>query len=430
MLLKEEMSLIHEVVDQAQHGDDARMDDMRRRTEEIHKEQEEQRQAVVAAKRMQQYLAQCPEIRQKLWKRSTIEAKQCNLAQMADNEAKREAQRELDHLWHELMLKEVEAKKQREIEDLKKRHLREKDALETLAKQVAGKLALEEQKKQARKEDEKFLEELWETLRQEELRKLEKEREDREKLKADLQEQILEANRRLAEQVRHEKEIDKLWQIIAAEEIAKEQSTIKETSAALRKELLAYLEYLEELRREEVKRNMEVDRIIEESVKDAASRRDLAVRKFKEARKRMMEDVMHGREQQLRIKCEREQEEMRQLQLEKEQMEAEIELQAKLAVYDKEERKKRMLCYRKDLECQWKCAEDIRRREIEEEKQRRLEEKKREEEYQKLTVELLNASENVIPHPFKILLKECAARYAAEKEGQCYCPPPLPGESN
>ncbi|XP_017789544.1 PREDICTED: vicilin-like seed storage protein At2g18540 [Habropoda laboriosa] len=409
VLLKEEVNLIREVVDQAQHGDDARMDDMRRRTEEIHKEREEQRLSVVAAKRMQQYLAQYPEIRQKLSKISTVEAKQGNLAQMADNEAKRQAERELDHLWHDLMLKEVEAKKQREIEDAKRRCLLEKDTVDTLAKQVAGKLALEEQKKQVRKEDEKFLEELWETLREEELKKLEEERENRERLKADLQEQILLANRRLAEQARHEKEMDSLRQSIAAEELAKEQSSIKETSAALRKELLAYLGYLEELRREEARRNLEVDRIIAESTKDAEGRRDLAVQKFKEVRKRMAEDVVQGREQQLRMKCERERE---------------------LAAYSKEERKNRMLSYRKDLEDQWKQAEDVRRREAEREEERRLEEKRREEEYEKLTEELLHASEDITPHPFKILLRECAARYAAEKEGLCYCPPPLSGDSN
>ncbi|KOC65705.1 hypothetical protein WH47_10167 [Habropoda laboriosa] len=105
-------------------------------------------------------------------------------------------------------------------------------------------------------------------------------------------------------------------------------------------------------------------------------------------------------------------------------------VQQELAAYSKEERKNRMLSYRKDLEDQWKQAEDVRRREAEREEERRLEEKRREEEYEKLTEELLHASEDITPHPFKILLRECAARYAAEKEGLCYCPPPLSGDSN
>nr|XP_033204181.1 trichohyalin-like [Bombus vancouverensis nearcticus] len=425
LLLKEEMGLIHEVIYQAQHGDDARMDDMRRSIEEIRKEEEEKRLAVVAAKRMQQYIAQCPEIRNSRSKKSVIDAKQGNLAQMAANEAKRQADKELDNLWHQLMLKEVEAKKQREVEEAKRRCLTEQVNMTILANQVAGKLALEEQKKQIHMEDREHMQRLIEKLREEELEKLEKERQKREELKKDLQEQILVAKRKLAEQARHEAEMDRLRGIIAAEELAKEQSAIKESSAALRRELLAYIEYLEDLRKEEARRNLEVDKIIEKSMQDTACKRNLAVQKFKEARMKILQDVLRGREEQLRLKCENDKKEMEARQLEKEMLEKQIESEAKLTAYARKEKMEKMLSYRKDLEEQWKRAEDAKRREAEEDKKMYLEEIKRQEEYQKLTEELLEASDNVTPHPFKILLKECAARYAAEKEGQCYCPPPL-----
>ncbi|XP_033299468.1 trichoplein keratin filament-binding protein-like [Bombus bifarius] len=425
LLLKEEMGLIHEVIYQAQHGDDARMDDMRRSIEEIRKEEEEKRLAVVAAKRMQQYIAQCPEIRNSRTKKSVIDAKQGNLAQMAANEAKRQADKELDNLWHQLMLKEVEAKKQREVEEAKRRCLTEQVNMTILANQVAGKLALEEQKKQIHMEDREHMQRLIEELREEELEKLEKERQKREELKKDLQEQILVAKRKLAEQARHEAEMDRLRGIIAAEELAKEQSAIKESSAALRRELLAYIEYLEDLRKEEARRNLEVDKIIEKSMQDTACKRNLAVQKFKEARMKILQDVLRGREEQLRLKCENDKKEMEARQLEKEMLEKQIESEAKLTAYARKEKMEKMLSYRKDLEEQWKRAEDAKRREAEEDKKMYLEEIKRQEEYQKLTEELLEASDNVTPHPFKILLKECAARYAAEKEGQCYCPPPL-----
>ncbi|XP_076246468.1 uncharacterized protein LOC143186644 [Calliopsis andreniformis] len=428
ILLREEMGLTREVVDQAQHGDDARMDEMRQRKEELHKEQEEQRLALVAAKRMQQYLAQVPEIRQKLVKKSTVEAKLGNLAQMADNEAKRQADKELDRLWHELMLKDVEAKKEREVEEAKKRCLVQQETLTTLAKQMAGKLALEEQKKQLLKEDMEYMEQVREMLRKEELERLEKERQNRENLKRDLQEQILLAKRRLAEQAQKEKEMEQLQLILDAQEMAKEQSKIQETSAALRRELLAYLQYLEDLRKEEVRRNVEVDRIVEQAMKDASLRRDLAVKEFKEARQRGLQEVLRGLEEQLRLKSEKEKEELEQRRLEKEALEKEMELEAKLAANAKEEAKCRRLCYRKELEEQWKLADEARRQAAGEDEKFRLEEEKRQEEYQKLTEELLKASENITPHPFKILLKECAARYAAEKEGHCYCPPPLNGE--
>lgn len=428
LLLKEEMGLIHEVIHQAQHGDDARMDDMRQRIEEIQREEEEKRLALVAAKRVQQRVAQLPEIRERLSKKSVIDAKLVNLAQMADNEAKRQADRELDNLWHQLMLKEVEAKEQRDVEEAKRRCLTEQANMTILANQVAGKLALEEQKKQIHVEDREHMQRLLEKLRQEDLENVERERRKREELKKDLQEQILMAKRKLAEQARHEAEMDRLRGTIAAEELAKERSAIKESSAVLRKELLAYIEYLEDLRKEEARRNAEVDKIIEKSLQDAASKRSLAVQKFKEARRKILDDVLRGREEQLRMKNENEKKEMEARRLEKETLEKEIESEAKLTAYVKKEKKEKMLCYRKDLEEQWQRAEDAKRREAEEEKKMYLEELKRQEEYEKLTEELLEASEIVVPHPFKILLKECAARYAAEKEGQCYCPPPLDEE--
>ncbi|XP_054014712.1 trichohyalin-like [Hylaeus anthracinus] len=428
LLLGEQMGLIREVVEQAQHGDDDRMDEVRRKIAEIRRKQEEQRLALVAAKRKQQHIAQCPDLREKMAKKYTVEAKEINLAQMEDNVTKKRAEEEMERLWHDLMLKDIEAKKEHEVEMAKKRCLLDQEVVATLATQIAGKLALEEQKKQVQKEDREYLDDLLQTIRREELENLEKERRKRENLKKDLQEQILIAKRQLAERARREAEIDKMRQTIADEELAKERSNIKETSAALRKELLAYLCYLEDLRKDEAKRNIEIDLVVESAMKEARAKRDLGQKKFREAKERGLRECLRGREEQLRQKCEKQREEQERIRLEKEAMEKEIELEAKLAARAKEEEKKRRLCYKKELEEQWRYADDARRRELEEEEKRRLEESKRQEEYQRLTEELLTASENITPHPFKILLKEYEARYAAEKAGHCYCPPSLHAE--
>lgn len=425
VLLREEMSLTREVVEQAQHGDDARMDEMRERSEDLRRHQEEQRLEVVAAKRMQQYLAQCPDIRAKLVKKSLMEAKLGNLAQMADNEAIRRGEKALDKLWQEVMSKELEAEDEKEREKERKRCLLRQEAIADLAMQMAEKLALEEQKKQELREDREALARLLETVRQEELKNLEKERQNRKNLKKDLQEQVLKANRRLAAQAQRETEMDRLRQTIAAEELAKEKSSIRETSAALRQELLAYLQYLENIRKEEARRELEVDRIVEQSLKDANAIRDLARKKAKEARQSNLQAVIRGREEQLRLKCEKEKEELEQRRLENAAFDREMELEAKLAALAKEEARNRMLSYRKDLEDQRKRVDELRQREAEENKKLQLEELKQQEEYKRLTEKLLEASEDITPHPFKILLRECAARYAAEKEGHCYCPPPV-----
>lgn len=428
VLLREQMSLTREVVDQAQHGGDARLDEMRARTEQLRKQQEEQRLALVAAKRMQQYLARCPEIRGQMAKKYTAEVKEGNLIQMAENEAKRQESEELEKLWHNLMLRDVEAKKEREVEEAKSRCLGDREVVMTLEKQIAGKLALEDQKKQVQKEDREYVACLKEEMRKEELERLENERTKRDALKKELQEQVLEAKRRLAEKARREAEMDRMRDTLAAADLAREKSKIKESSAALRRELLAYLQYLEDVRREEATKDIAVDRIIEESLKEANVRRDLAVRQFKEARERVLQDVLRGRDEQMELKRQSERDEQERRRLEREEMEKAMETEAKLTVCARREDNDRKLRYKRDLEEQRKCADDCRRREAEETEKWHREEAKRQEEYSKLTDELLTASEDITPHPFKVLLKQCAARYAAEKDGQCYCPPPLPAE--
>ncbi|XP_076282741.1 uncharacterized protein LOC143210102 [Lasioglossum baleicum] len=422
------MTLTGEVVDQAQHGDDARMEEMRQKTDELKKQQEEQRLALVAAKRMQQYLSQCPEFREKLVKNSTIEVKESNLVQMAENEARKQEREEIERVWHNLMLKEVEAKKEREVEEAKSRCLVDRAVMMTLEKQIAGQLALEEQKKEVQKEDREYVDCLIKEMRREELERLENVRVKREALKKDLQEQVLHAKRRLAEAARQEFEMDHLRDSLAAAELARERSKITESSALLRKELLAYLQYLEDLRKEEVIRNIEVDRIIEQSAKEADARRNLAVKQFKEARTRGLQKVLQGREEQVKQNRQREREEEERRRLEKEELEKMMETEAKLTAHAKEEAENRKHRYKQDLEEQRRLAEEARRKEAEETKKWYLEDEKRHQEYEKLTEELMMASDDVTPHPFKVLLKQCAARYAAEKEGQCYCPPPLSAE--
>lgn len=422
ILLKEEMGLIHEVIDQAQHGDDARMDDMRRTIEEIHKEEEEQRLALLAQKRMQQYVMGSALLREELSKKAIIEAKQINLAQMAENEVKRQAEKELDDFWHQMMLKEVQAKMQRDVEETKRRCLLQENDTHVLMKQMAGKSAMEEQKKRIWQEDVEHTARLREVIRKEELDKMERDRQKKEELKKELLEQIRLAKTRLAEEDRHEKEMDRLRALITAEELAREEAAIVETTAAFRSELLAHLEYLETLKKQEEKRNIEIDRLVQQSLNEAAARRDKAVKKFKEVRQKLMQDVLEGREKQLRMKREMEKKEEEDRLLEKEMLEKEIEMEAKLTANAKKEERERVLCYKKELEEQWKLKDETRRKEIEEGKKMYLEELKRQDdEYNKM----MDVSQIAVSHPFKILLNECATRYAAEKEGKCTCPPPL-----
>lgn len=418
--------MTREIVEEAQRGEDARLVEIRARMEELRKRRSEEDEAMVAAKRMQQYLARCPDVKKELSKRSAIDAKRCNVAQMADNEAKRSAEKELDALWHELMLKELEAKRREEAEEAGRRILARQETTCTLAKQVANKLALEEKRKRVREDERAHLEQLWEEVRCAELRNLGTERQKREKLKSELEEQILTTKRYLVERAREEAAVDRMLQTLAEEELAKEQTRAQESTAALRTELFAYLKYLEDLRQEEARRNLEVEAIFRQSGADVEARRALAVKRFKEARQRALQEVLRGREEQLRAKREAEEAERRLKSAEREELERQIEMDANLTAMEVRVSRQKAFRYGLALKEQQEYVETMRRRESEEDRRiHQAEIKRQEDEYQMLTDELLNASENITPHPFKILLKECAARHAAEREGRCYCPPAL-----
>lgn len=413
-------------MEEAQRSEDVRSKEARSRAEELRKRDEEEHESLVAAKRMQQYLALYPDVKQELSKRCTIDAKRCNVAQMADNEAKRLAEKELDALWHKVMLKELEIVKRRETEKSERRALARQEMVSALAKQVADRLALEEERKRIEKSEQEQLEQLWEDVRQAELRNLETERQKREILKREFEEQILLAKRCLAERAREEAAADRAYKAMAEEELAK-RARVQENTAALRMELLAYLKYLEDLRQEEVKRQLEVEAIVRQSHEDVEARRELALRKFKEARQRSMQEVLRCREEQLQAKREAEKRERRLKAEEQEVLERQIEMDANLTAMKQKESRQKALRYGLELKKQQKDVETMRRRELEEDRRYHQAEIKRQaEEYQRLTNVLLNASENITPHPFKVLLKECAARHAAEREGRCYCPPVLP----
>ncbi|XP_011873176.1 PREDICTED: trichoplein keratin filament-binding protein-like [Vollenhovia emeryi] len=407
LVSSEEANLTREIVEVARRDEYARFEEKLARTEELRKQYEEEHEAMVAAKEMQRHLASCPDIKQELSRRSAIDAKQCNVAQMANNEARRLAEKKLDVVWHELMLRDTEAQRHKETEESERRTLAERETVSTLARQVADKLALEDEKKRAERDEQEHLERLCEDMRRAELRDLETGRQKREKLKGELEEQILTANKFIAERAREEAMADRAFGMLAEEELARERARAKQDTVALRAELDSYLKYLENLRQEEAKRNLEVEVIVRQSHEAIEAKRQLALKKFTAARRRGAQEVLRGREEQLKTRQEAEMREQRLKMEEREALERQIEMDADLAATEQKENRQKALRYGLELKEQRRCVEETRRRELEEERRlHRAEMKRRAEEYQRLADKLLDASESITPHPFKALLKE------------------------
>lgn len=139
LLSQEERQYYFETVDVAQRGTDRKLDEMKVKAEMLKAKREAERLELVHEKRLEQYRNRCQELRPALAKKYLVESKQAQLQQIRENEARREANRELDRMWHELTLKEIEAKKNREIREMLDRRHREKETQQVWDKQIRGK---------------------------------------------------------------------------------------------------------------------------------------------------------------------------------------------------------------------------------------------------------------------------------------------------
>ncbi|XP_066598938.1 cilia- and flagella-associated protein 53-like [Prorops nasuta] len=418
LILDEEESLIREIVEKAQISDEIRMEENLKRNEHSREEQRKREMALVSAKRVQQYLNRCPEVRETRSRKLTIDAKHSNLAQIAGNEARRQSDRELDSFWHELMLREVEAKKNREAEEARLRAEQERSNVSTLKSQISGKLSLEGERRAVQEEEKKNLEELWERMRQEARAKRERERLKRRKLRMELEEQIIRAQKELLERAEREKEADRMLNERLTEELREERRKELEAAAELRERVLAYLVYLEQFKEQEAKRELEFDKMIQQSMKDANVRRELATKKYNEGKARLFQDVLQGREQQVKMK---EEAVSRERELKRDEtiaLEKEMEKEASLRAQRERENRERKNVYQVTLKEQQKETDLRKQREREEEKALSEKMKRQEEELEKLAKELLSASEDVSPHPFKVALQRCAERMSSEKSYQ------------
>ncbi|XP_043269374.1 trichohyalin-like [Venturia canescens] len=416
LLLAEEKSWIREVVEQAQRGSDLRIEEAQKRTIELRKLAEEQRLETVKEKRMRQYLERCPEVRDRLTKKTTLETKYANLMQMADNEAKRQAEREENMLWYDLMLREIEAKKARELEEARRRMDERMSLVVVLEKQMARKSASADEKGieeegGSENQENPILEETIDPV---------KVREKRAQLKKELDEQLTITRRYLADRAREEEAVDNALRILNEKELARERATSKETVSRLRNEIAAYMASLEEFRREETQRNAEIEGIVAATAREVERKRDSARRELREKRERIFRGVLEGREQQLREKRVREEEENKRSVLDDELRRKQTEAEASLEAEAEMRRRENALRYGQELKAQQKSAEEMRRRKDEEIERMLRDNLEREKEYEKLAEQMLNAPEIITPHAFKILLRECAARREAKQKDLCY----------
>jgi len=355
---------------------------MRTRAKFLKEKREKERLEFVEEKLDQRWRSQCEELRSTMSKRTQDEVSAELVFQMQDKLRFQKEKEEEEKMYAKMWEADMMAKAQREEKEAVEKHARNKEQLAMLQTQMA---ALEERKA----EEKRLVAEQAELIRQqEELRRLEEEREAEEKRRRQIEsKQLYETNLRLKMKKKAREEQEQLafdMKVLETllQESANEAAEMAQRKKELREENLRYMAYLKQLAEEEKAREAEMEAIINAEVEANWQKRLAQWRLEREARKKMLEDVMRERRVQIN---ERLMENMKRQQEEKSERDRILNLieeNKRMELENMQKRKTNNLRYQQDLVDQMSYETRIRSARIDDEEREFIVGQQAEAEYQ------------------------------------------------
>lgn len=298
MLRREEQQYLLEM-EQKEETTIERQAKMRERARALKDRRESERLQFVQEKYDQQFRNQCEELRSTLSKRQQDEVCAERLEQIRIKEVMEDEQRQEDQMYAHLWEQDMLAKAQREERDAKAAHERNTEVLTVLRKQMAALEAAKEEKVRLKEEEAQLLREQNALRAAEEQRKLEekyrKQRETRERLDFSLQLKMKKKAKEEQEELAFD--LKMLEQLL--EESRNEAMEQMQRKKELREEDRRYRENLHRLMEEEKIRERELENLIQAEVEKMWQKRLAAWQTEREARKKLMQDVLAIRAQQV-----------------------------------------------------------------------------------------------------------------------------------
>ncbi|KAK6494415.1 cilia- and flagella-associated protein 53 [Huso huso] len=275
---------------------------MRERAKTLRERRESERQKLVVEKRDQQFREQCEELRSLMTHRRQGEVCSDRKVQLAMKEEIRKAEKEQEKLFADLWDKDRLAKEAREEQEALKQMERNREVLDVLQVQRAALEAQKTEEKRLKEEEAQLLKE------QRELLKLEKERGWLEKLQNQqqtknlLDESLRLKIRRLGREYQEEVALDMKIMEQVLNEVHDETEERHQRKIELREEQKRYRQYLAQQLQEQKQQERELDKLLEAELKKSWAKRDKQWSLEKEARKRLMKEVMETRKVQIQDK--------------------------------------------------------------------------------------------------------------------------------
>ncbi|KAL1513660.1 hypothetical protein ABEB36_003044 [Hypothenemus hampei] len=412
LLSNEEMQYYYETVDTVQKGVDRKMEEMKQKAKMLKARREEER-LQIGRELFETIRDRCQELRPHLEKQHLIESKYSQLQQMRENEAKREADRELDQMWYELNMKELDAKKEREVQEALERRNKDKDMLKIWDKQMKGKELLKEEMDRVAQEDRLEMKKLSDEFLKEEIQALDEKRRKRDETTKQILEQIEIQKRLKAQRKKEEDALDQAFYTLNQLELEREKASIHDATDQARKETAMYKKHLKELEEERKIEEKELMELLEIHRKEVEAKQDEARCKIVEAKRKLQQNVLAERAQQIIYKKQEAEQQLRLKEAENELLRMAYETNERLQAESDRLCKQEALQYREDLRRQIEYNNVLRQREREE-LERQLEEGLKEEKlYREIVEQMLRGEiEANAKHPFRKVLEQY----------DCHCP--------
>ncbi|KAF5301338.1 hypothetical protein FQA39_LY10736 [Lamprigera yunnana] len=413
LLTKEEQEHSHEATVIAQRKNYSKLNEKKERAAELERIRETERMQTVAEKKLQQYMDRCEDARTKIVKKNLIEAKNANLQQMRENEARREAERELDKMWHELTLRDIETKKEREVNDVIERFNTDKHTKEIWDLQTQAKNILNEEKERVVLEDRAEIEKFTEQMKKEQIDNLIRKRKQREETASKYQEQIKFQQQLQIQEKKKEHALDSAYLQLAQIELEKEKSKSTSDAVSAKRELHQYLQSVAELEEQRREEDRMINKVYEEYKKDIECKHYEVKCKIEKARNQLKEEVMKGRKEQIEYKKMIAEQELKMKQDDNQLLRYAVEVNGRLATEMAHQKKLASLQYRDDLLKQIEYQKIIQEREKKELERQLSAGKEEEERYEKFIKDIYSGRITAKgKHPFRKVVEQCDYYFA------------------
>ncbi|OCU02689.1 cilia- and flagella-associated protein 53 isoform X2 [Xenopus laevis] len=363
LLEREEMAYIKEM-EAMEETTLERQAKMRERVKSLREKREKERMDFIAEKRDQQFREQCEELRSL---RSQIHLNEVCTERMAQIVLKEELNRQrkeedtiFDQLWEQDRLAKEE-------QEEKKRQKRIELNQEIACLQKAASEAQKMQEKRLKEEESKLMAEEQRLIKLEEERNLKEKQQNKLQVKSMLEDSIRLKMKRLAREQQEELALDMKILEHVMQGYQDDTEEKRQRKMELRKEQQLYREYLAQQLEEEKRQEREMDKMIEAELEKSWAKKSEQMRKEKEARKRLMKDVMDTRRVQIQEKLERNAKLQEELAHDKELLESATEEHKQLETDRNARQMKVAQQYQRDLVSQVAYQQSQRQAEREEE---------------------------------------------------------------